>query len=66
MASKRKPTETIELSSMDLDESDLTARTTVTSYREKPAREAGQKFEGDPTEVAQKVAHLLDEEAGVV
>jgi electron transfer flavoprotein beta subunit len=66
MGSKRKPAETIELSSMDLNESDLAAQTTVTGYREKPKRKAGQKFEGEPEEIAEKVVKLLDEEAGVI
>jgi electron transfer flavoprotein beta subunit len=64
--SKRKPTETIELSSMDIDESDRAAQTTITGYREKPDLEAGRKFEGDPEEIAKEVAKLLDEEANVV
>lgn len=66
MQSKRKPMETIPLSDMNLDESALSAKTTVTGYKEKPEREPGQKFEGEPDELAQKVAKLLDEEANVI
>lgn len=66
MQSKRKPMETLSLSDMNLDESDLSAKTKVTGYMEKPEREPGQKFEGEPDELAQKVAQLLDEEANVI
>jgi electron transfer flavoprotein beta subunit len=33
---------------------------------EKPEREPGQKFEGEPEELAHKVAQLLDEEENVI
>lgn len=66
MQSKRKPLETIDLSSMTLDESALVAKTKLIDYQEKPPREAGTKFEGDPEELARKVANLLDEEANVI
>jgi electron transfer flavoprotein beta subunit len=66
MQSKRKPQDVIELDSLDIDEESLAAKTTVTGYHEKPERQPGQKFEGEPDEVAQKVAKLLDEEANVV
>lgn len=66
MQSKRKPLETVELSSLDLDETDLSPKTSTTGYQEKPEREAGKKFEGEPEELARKVAKLLDEEANVV
>ncbi|MEL7834077.1 electron transfer flavoprotein subunit beta/FixA family protein [Fodinibius sp. Rm-B-1B1-1] len=66
MQSKRKPMETIALSDMNVDESVLSAKTQVTGYKEKPAREPGQKFEGEPDELAEKVAKLLDEEENVI
>ncbi|PAU93219.1 electron transfer flavoprotein subunit alpha [Aliifodinibius salipaludis] len=66
MQSKRKPMETTALSDMNLDESALSAKTKVTGYMEKPEREPGQKFEGEPDELAQKVANLLDEEENVI
>ncbi|WP_372634355.1 electron transfer flavoprotein subunit beta/FixA family protein, partial [Fodinibius sp.] len=66
MQSKRKPVETLELEALDIEETDLQTQTAVTGYREKPEREAGQKFEGDPAELAQKVARLLDEEANAI
>lgn len=66
MKSKRKPMDTIKLADLDIDEADLQPKTQVTGYMEKPEREAGQKFEGEPDEIAQKVANLLDEEANVI
>lgn len=66
MQSKRKPLETVELSSLDLDESDLSPKVSITGYQEKPERQAGKKFEEEPEEGAKKVAKLLDEEANVV
>ena len=35
-------------------------------YEEKPEREAGKKYEGEPEEVAREVAQLLDTEANVI
>jgi len=66
MQSKRKPMESVELSELDLDEEALQPKTKVTGYMVKPGREPGQKFEGEPDELAQKVAQLLDEEENVV
>ena len=66
MQSKRKPMEAIELSELDIEEGKLQPKTKVTGYMEKPGREPGQKFEGEPDEMAKKVANLLDEEENVV
>ncbi|MDZ7692639.1 MAG: electron transfer flavoprotein subunit beta/FixA family protein [Balneolaceae bacterium] len=66
MQSKKKPMETIELSSLGIDEDKLHPKTDITGYREKPPREAGEKFEGEPEELAQKVAKLLDEKENVI
>ncbi|HEX6982809.1 MAG TPA: electron transfer flavoprotein subunit beta/FixA family protein [Balneolaceae bacterium] len=66
MQSKRKPMETVELSSLDIDIESLQPQTKVTGYMEKPEREAGKKFEGEPDEIAKEVAQLLDTEANVV
>lgn len=66
MASKRKPMEQIELSSLGLYEDDLKAKTTILDYEEKPERQAGKKFEGEPDEIAREVAQLLDTEANVI
>ncbi len=66
MASKRKPVESIAVADMDLDAAALEAVSKVTSYSPVPARAAGQKFEGEPEEIASKVAQLLDTEANVL
>jgi len=66
MQSKRKPMETVELSSLSIDEDKLSAKTRVTGYQEKPEREPGKKFEGEPEEMAENVARLLDEEENVI
>ncbi|HCI71156.1 MAG TPA: electron transfer flavoprotein subunit alpha, partial [Balneola sp.] len=66
MASKRKPIDQVEISSLGIDEAELQADTKVTSYEEKPARQAGKKYEGEAEEVAREVAQLLDTEANVL
>ncbi len=66
MASKRKPIESIELSSIGIDESELAPNTTISSYENIPEREAGKKYEGDADEIARQVAQLLDTEANVL
>jgi electron transfer flavoprotein beta subunit len=66
MASKRKPMEQVELSSLGLSEDELSANTKVLGYEEKPEREAGKKYEGEPEEIAREVAQLLDTEANVI
>lgn len=66
MASKRKPVEQIELSALGIDEAELNARTSILSYEEKPARQAGKKFEGEADEIAREVAQLLDTQANVL
>lgn len=66
MASKRKPIDSIELPSLGLSDEELSPASEVTSYEEKPAREAGKKFEGEADEIAREVAQLLDTEANVL
>lgn len=66
MQSKKKPLETVELSELGIDEAGLSSQTSVTGYHEKPPREAGKKYEGEPDEIARQVARLLDEEANVI
>jgi len=65
MQSKRKPVDTISVGDLDLPD-DLSAKTKTLGFEEKPGREPGQKFEGDPEEVAQKVARLLDTEESLI
>lgn len=66
MQSKRKPMDSVEVADLDIEEEQLQPKTKVTGYMEKPGREPGQKFEGEPEEMAQKVAKLLDEEENVI
>ncbi|MEX0607835.1 MAG: electron transfer flavoprotein subunit beta/FixA family protein [Balneolaceae bacterium] len=66
MASKRKPLEQVELSSLGMNENQLIADTAVLSYSAKPERQAGQKFDGEADEIARQVAQLLDTEANVL
>lgn len=66
MQSKRKPMSTIDLSELNIDENDLQPKTKVTAYMEKPEREPGQQFDGEPEETAKKVAKLLDEKENVI
>jgi len=65
MQSKRKPVDTLQVEDLEID-GDLTAKTTIKGYEEKPGREPGQKFEGEPEEVAKKVATLLDSEENLI
>ena len=65
MASKRKPIESLNLSDLNLDSDTLIPATQITSYEPVPSRKAGQKFEGEPEEIAVQVAQLLDTEANV-
>ncbi|TVQ67527.1 MAG: electron transfer flavoprotein beta subunit/FixA family protein [Balneolaceae bacterium] len=65
MQSKRKPVDTIpasELSAAEMSE----PKTRVHGFSEKPAREPGKKFEGEPAEIAAQVAQLLDSAENVI
>lgn len=66
MASKRKPVDQVEISSLGISDEDLSPDTKVLSYEEKPEREAGKKYEGEAEEIAREVAQLLDTEANVL
>lgn len=66
MQSKRKPVDTISASDLGVDLSEDSIKTKINSYEEKPERKAGEKFEGEPDEIARKVAQLLDTEANVI
>ncbi|NBC66881.1 MAG: electron transfer flavoprotein subunit beta/FixA family protein [Bacteroidetes bacterium] len=65
MQSKRKPVDTLQVEDLEIG-GDLTAKTTIKGYEEKPGREPGQKFEGEPEDVAKKVAQLLDSEENLI
>ncbi|MDR9365812.1 MAG: electron transfer flavoprotein subunit beta/FixA family protein [Balneolaceae bacterium] len=66
MQSKRKPVDTISVTDLGVDLSEESTKTRINSYEEKPERKAGEKFEGEPEEIARKVAQLLDTEANVI
>jgi len=68
MQSKRKPVDTVQLSDLGLDTDQLRSEshTLITGYEEMPEREPGQKFEGEPKELAEKLVDLLDNEAKVL
>lgn len=66
MQSKRKPVDTISASDLEVDLSEGSIKIKINSYEEKPERKAGEKFEGEPDEIAKKVAQLLDTEANVI
>ncbi len=66
MQSKRKPVDTIALSDLGADVSADDVKTNVLGYEEKPEREAGKKYEGEPEEIAREVAQLLDTAENVI
>lgn len=66
MASKRKPINAITLAELALTAEQLTPSSEVTGFEPVPARAAGQKFDGEPEEIARQVAQLLDTEANVL
>jgi electron transfer flavoprotein beta subunit len=66
MQSKRKPVNTIAISDSGADISESDTKTNVLGFEEKPAREPGKKYEGEPDEIARQVAQLLDTEENVI
>lgn len=66
MQSKRKPVDTLSISDLSVDVESDDIKTTVLGYEEKPGREPGKKFEGEPDEISREVARLLDTEANVI
>ena len=66
MQSKRKPVDTISISDLDGTVAEAGAKTSILGYEEKPEREPGKKFDGEPEEIAREVARLLDTEANVI
>ena len=66
MQSKRKPVDTISLDDLGADISSDEVKTKVLGFEEKPEREAGKKYEGEPDEIAREVAQLLDSEENVI
>jgi len=66
MQSKRKPVKTVTLDELGIEKDKIQPKIRILSYEEKPERQAGQKFEGDPKETAKKVATMLDEDKNVI
>jgi len=66
MQSKRKPVDTLALSDLGLNPEHIQPKIRIEGFKEKPGREPGKKFEGEPEEIAKEVAKLLDEEANVL
>lgn len=66
MQSKRKPVDTLTLEELGISDEAIEVYTEVLGYEEKPGRKPGKKFEGEPEDIARKVASLLDQEAGVL
>lgn len=65
MQSKRKPVDTINVNELN-SLNNISPKTKILGYEEKPGREPGQKFDGEPEEVAKKVAQLLDSEENLI
>lgn len=65
MQSKRKPVDTVSVDDLGLSD-ELSPKSKILGYEEKPGREPGQKFEGEPDEIARQVAKLLDTEENLI
>lgn len=66
MQSKRKPVDTVSQADLSGEISADSTKTKVLGYEEKPEREAGKKYEGEPDDIAREVANLLDTEENVI
>lgn len=66
MQSKKKPVDSITLADLDVEVSPDEVKTTVVRFEEKPGREPGKKYEGEPDEIARQVARLLDTQENVI
>jgi electron transfer flavoprotein beta subunit len=66
MQSKRKPVDTLAVADLSGGLSENDVKTKVVGFEEKPGREPGKKYEGEPDEIARQVAQLLDTEANVI
>lgn len=68
MQSKKKPIESVDLASLDLDVDELRNQpgSTIVSYEDIPEREPGKKFEGEADELAKKLVDLLENEAKIL
>lgn len=66
MQSKRKPVDSIPYTDLGIELSEGDTKTKILSYEEKPERQPGKKYEGEPEEIAREVARLLDTEVNVL
>lgn len=66
MQSKKKPVDTIPATDLGIEFSQEDLKTKILSYEEKPERQAGKKYEGEPEEIAREVARLLDTEVNAI
>lgn len=66
MQSKRKPVDTIDVADFQGELTDGSIKTSVVGFEEKPKREPGKKYEGEPDEIAKEVAQLLDTAENVI
>ncbi|MDX1641342.1 MAG: electron transfer flavoprotein subunit beta/FixA family protein [Balneolaceae bacterium] len=66
MQSKKKPVDTVPFTDLGVEFSEEEVKTRTLSYEEKPERQAGKKYEGEPDEIAREVARLLDTEVNVI
>ena len=66
MQSKRKPVDAISADDLEAELSEDSVKTKVLAYEEKPGREPGKKYEGEPDEIARQVAQLLDSKENVI
>jgi electron transfer flavoprotein beta subunit len=66
MQSKRKPVDAISAEDLGPEITGEKVKTKVLAYEEKPGREPGKKYEGEPDEIARQVAQLLDSKENVI
>jgi len=66
MQSKRKPVDAFSADDLEAELSEDSVKTKVLAYEEKPGREPGKKYEGEPDEIARQVAQLLDSKENVI
>lgn len=66
MQSKKKPVDAVPFTDLGIEFSEEVVKTKTLSYEEKPERQAGKKYEGEPEEIAQEVARLLNTEVNVI
>lgn len=66
MQSKKKPVNTMEPGDFGMDPESVELKVRTISFEEKPVRQPGRKFDGEPDQIASTVTDLLKNEAGVL